>query len=213
MAGVQRRFRRGNAAERSAAIHRSRGRRQRRRNVGQDCVDVGQRVTGELPRGDFRLKARLHIGEIGGVSPDAAKSLATFFDRVLPQTALERARSIIERQAKIRESWSRGCGTSSGFAAAAASTTAGVATTSTTTAGATTRLPHGRRLRRRHHSGVGPAIRHEVIGAHVRRVRCELLHRSVDLPGIVRLQTFDQRGRRGARRAVCPKFVPEPRRK
>ncbi len=65
---------------------------------------MGERGAGELPRGDFRLQAGLNVGEIGGVSPDAAKSLAAFRDRVLPQSALERARGVIEGQAKVRES-------------------------------------------------------------------------------------------------------------
>ena len=64
---------------------------------------MGQRGAGELPRGDFRLQAGLNIGEIGGVPPDAAKSLAAFRNRVLPQSALERARGVIEGQAKVRE--------------------------------------------------------------------------------------------------------------
>ena len=71
---------------------------------------------------------------------------------------------------------------------------------------------NGRRLRRHHHIRVAPAIRHPVIARHVRRVRCELLYRCVDFPGIVRLQTLDQRARRGARRAIGPKLVPEARR-
>ena len=64
---------------------------------------MGQRVTGELPRGYLRLKARLHVGEIGRVSSDAAMSLAAFLDHVLPQTALKRATRVVERQAKVRE--------------------------------------------------------------------------------------------------------------
>ena len=67
MAGAQRRFRRRDAAEISAAIHRGSGRRERGRNIGQHRVDIGQRVTGELTSGYLGLKARLHGCEIGGV--------------------------------------------------------------------------------------------------------------------------------------------------
>ena len=71
---------------------------------------MGQRGTGELPRGYFRLQAGLDVGEIGGVFPDTAKSLAAFRDRILPQSALQRTSGVIERQAKVRESGSGGGG-------------------------------------------------------------------------------------------------------
>jgi hypothetical protein len=45
----------------------------------------------------------LHGGEIGSVLQYAAKSLPTFLDDVLPQTAHQGAARIIERQAKVRE--------------------------------------------------------------------------------------------------------------
>ena len=61
---------------------------------------------------------------------------------------------------------------------------------------------HGCCLGCRYYIRIAPAIRHEVIARHVRSVRCELLRRCVDFPGIVRLQTLDQRGRRRARRAI-----------
>ena len=109
MARTQRRFCGRDAAEISAAIHRGRGRRERGRNVGQDRVDMGQRVTGELPRGYLGLKAGLHGGEIGGVSQHAAKSLATLLDHVLPQTAHQGAARVIERQAEVRERRRRRC--------------------------------------------------------------------------------------------------------
>jgi hypothetical protein len=64
---------------------------------------MSQRVTGELPRGYLGLKAGLHGGEIGGVFQHAAKSLATLFDHVLPQTAHQGTARVIERQAKVRE--------------------------------------------------------------------------------------------------------------
>src|ERR1700688_4275774 len=65
---------------------------------------MGERGARELPRGYFRLQARLHVGEIGGVSPDAAEPLTAFGDSILPQSALERSRGVIERQAEVRES-------------------------------------------------------------------------------------------------------------
>ncbi len=71
---------------------------------------------------------------------------------------------------------------------------------------------HGGGLRRRHHTRIAPAIRHQVVACHVRRICGELLHRCVDFAGIVGLQAVDQRVRRGARRAIGPKFVPEARR-
>src|SRR5215831_16026788 len=71
---------------------------------------------------------------------------------------------------------------------------------------------HGCCLGCRYYIRIAPAIRHEVIARHVRSVRCELVRRRADFPGIMRLQTLDQRGRRRARRAIRPKFVPEARR-
>ena len=109
MARTQRGFCRRDAAEISAAVHRGCGRRERGRNIGQDRVDIGQRVAGELPRGYLGLKAGLHGGQIGGVFEHAAKSLAPFFDHVLPQTAHQGATRIIERQAKVREGRRRRC--------------------------------------------------------------------------------------------------------
>ena len=109
MARTQRRFCGRDAAEISAAIHRGCGRRERGRNISQDRVDMGQRVTGELPRGYLGLKAGLHGGEIGGVFQHAAKSLAAFLDHVLPQTAHQGATRVIERQAKVREGRRRRC--------------------------------------------------------------------------------------------------------
>ena len=103
MARTQRRFCRRDAAEISASIHRGCGRRKRGRNVSQDRVDMGQRVTGELSSGDLRLKAGLHGCEIGGVFQHAAKSLAAFLDHVLPQTAHQGTTRVVERQAKVRE--------------------------------------------------------------------------------------------------------------
>src|SRR5207253_10764862 len=106
-----------------------------------------------------------------------------------------------------------------GTATAGAATTsvaapAGAATspTAATTPSAAANRRHGRCLRGSHHIRIGPAIRHQVIGPHVRGVRRELFYRCGDLPGIVRLQTLDQRGRRRARRAIGPEFVPEARR-
>ena len=70
---------------------------------------MGQRITGELPRGYLGLKTGLHGGEIGGVSPHAAESLAPFLDHVLPQTAYQGTTRVVERQAKVREGWRRRC--------------------------------------------------------------------------------------------------------
>ena len=70
---------------------------------------MGQRVAGELSRGDLGLKAGLHGGEIGGVFEHAAKSLAAFLDHVLPQTAHQGAARVVERQAKVREGRRRRC--------------------------------------------------------------------------------------------------------
>ena len=57
----------------------------------------------EFTRGDLGLKTGLHGREIGGVFQHAAKSLAPFFDHVLPQTTHQGATRVIERQAKVRE--------------------------------------------------------------------------------------------------------------
>ena len=67
---------------------------------------MGQRVAGELPRGFFRLQAGLHVGEISGVSPDAAKSLAALRNRILPQSALQRPGGVIEGEAEVGKSGS-----------------------------------------------------------------------------------------------------------
>ena len=112
MAGAQRRFCGGDASKGSAAVHRSGGCRQRGRDVGQDGLDMGQRVAGKLLRSYLRLKAGLHGGEIIHVSEDAAATLAALLDNVLPQAANQRARRIVEGRAEIgkrgrRSGWRR----------------------------------------------------------------------------------------------------------
>ena len=64
---------------------------------------MGQRVTGELPRGYLGLKAGLHGGEIGGVFRTRCPIPGPLLDHVLPQTAHQGATRVIERQAKVRE--------------------------------------------------------------------------------------------------------------
>src|ERR1700682_89686 len=64
---------------------------------------MAERGAGELPRVHFRQKTGLYGGEIVGVTPNTAMSLAALLDRVLPQPARQCPRRVIERCAKVRK--------------------------------------------------------------------------------------------------------------
>ena len=103
MAGAERILCGSHAAERSAAIYRGAGRRQRGRDVGQDGLDMAERRARELSCGYFGLEAGLHRREIVGVAYDAAVSLSAFRDDVLPQAAHQCPRRVVEGGAKVGE--------------------------------------------------------------------------------------------------------------
>ena len=55
-------------------------------------------IAGKLPRIEFRCEAGFYCSQIFGVLENAAMSLTSFLDHVLPQTAHKRASRVVERQ-------------------------------------------------------------------------------------------------------------------
>ena len=100
IAGAQRLFCGGHAAERAGAVRGGIGRRNRGVDVGQDRLNMAECRPGKLPRIDLGQQAVVHRGEIVRILVDAGRPLAALLDRRLSQAAHRRRGGVDESRAE-----------------------------------------------------------------------------------------------------------------